>query len=62
MSRVQDKEKYPSPQYTGQDALTTELWRPHGKLPHVQARFICMTCDLHTASISNANKHHVHVW
>lgn len=48
MSRVQDKEKYPSPQqelnldllHTGRDALTTELWRPRGKLPHVEARFI----------------------
>ena len=48
MSWVQDKEKYPSPQQelnldlllTGLDGLTTEQWRPCGKLPHVQTRFI----------------------
>lgn len=41
-------EKYPSPQWelnldllhTGRDAVTTELWKPQAKLPHVQARFI----------------------
>lgn len=48
MSWVQDQEKYASPQqelnldllHTGWDALNTEQWRPGGKLPHEQARFI----------------------
>ena len=48
MSWVQDKEKNPSSRqelnldllHTGQDAPTTKQWRPRGKLPHVQARFI----------------------
>ena len=43
MSRAQDKKKSnsltgiePRPSAHWLDALTTELQRPHGKLPHVQ--------------------------
>ena len=67
MSRAQDKEKHPSPrQELNLDLPHTDGWMLQplsyeglvASYPMYKPAS-CMTCDLHTARISNANKHHV---